>query len=158
LIDRCNNGTVTRDTASVHHCKKNWSKIKSLFIIPITLTVFSISVEQNFCSSPLSFYKITQVGKKTLTLLMETNPIPGSKKYFRCICLNSVGTALSVSRIFSISPPLRTKQLSFILKCIVNTTKYTEPECKTFKEPKNLFQGISAASLYVVCKHSTDEV
>ena len=32
---------------------------------------------------------------------METNPISGSKKYFRCICLNSVGTALSVGRIFS---------------------------------------------------------
>ncbi len=44
---------------------------------------------------------------------METNSIPGSKKYFRCICLNSVGTALSVGRIFSIpSPPphLHTKQ------------------------------------------------
>jgi hypothetical protein len=37
---------------------------------------------------------------------METNPIPRSRKCFRCICLNSVGTALSVGRIFSIySPP-----------------------------------------------------
>ena len=40
-------------------------------------------------------------------LLMETNPISRSKKYFRCICLNSVGTALSVGRIFSISSPPR---------------------------------------------------
>jgi hypothetical protein len=31
---------------------------------------------------------------------------PSVKKYFRCICLNSVGTALSVGRIFSISSPL----------------------------------------------------
>jgi hypothetical protein len=50
---------------------------------------------------------ITEVGIKTLTLLMETNPIPRSKKYFRSICLNSVGIALSVGRIFSISSPPR---------------------------------------------------
>jgi hypothetical protein len=85
------------------HCKKNWSENKSLFRIPISPTVFSISVVQNLCTSPLSLFQITQVGKKTLTLLMETNSIPWSKKYFRCICLNSVGNALSVGRIFSMT-------------------------------------------------------
>ena len=89
------------------HWKKNWSENKSLFWIPISPTVFSISVVQNLCTSPLSLFQITQVGKKTLTLLMETNSIPWSKKYFRCICLNSVGNALSVGRIFSISSPPR---------------------------------------------------
>jgi hypothetical protein len=34
--------------------------------------------------------------------MMERNPISWSKKYFCCICLISVGTALSVGRIFSI--------------------------------------------------------
>ncbi len=38
---------------------------------------------------------------------METNPIPRSRKCFRCICWNSVGTALSLGRIFSISSPPR---------------------------------------------------
>ena len=31
---------------------------------------------------------------------METNSITWLKKYFRCICLNGVGTALAVGRIF----------------------------------------------------------
>ncbi len=84
------------------HCKKNWSENKSLFRIPITPTVFSISGVQNLCSSPLSFFKIIEVGKRTLTLRMETNSISMSKKYFRCICLNKVGTFLSVSSFFSI--------------------------------------------------------
>jgi hypothetical protein len=34
---------------------------------------------------------------------METNSIPWSKKYFRCICLNSVVNAPSVGRIFSMT-------------------------------------------------------
>ncbi len=38
------------------HCKKNWSENKSLFRIPIPPTVFSISVVQNLCSSPLIFF------------------------------------------------------------------------------------------------------
>jgi hypothetical protein len=98
------------------HCKKNWSENKSLFRIPIPPTVFSISVVQNLCSSPLTFFKIIEVGKKTLTLLMETNSISMSKKYFRCICLNMVGSVLSVSRIFSIPPPFplaQSRALSF---------------------------------------------
>jgi hypothetical protein len=58
---------------------------------------------------------------------METNPIPRSKKYFRCICLNSVGSALSVGRTFSISPPPAHKaEYEAVLKCKVNTTKYTQ--------------------------------
>ncbi len=88
--------------AEQHTVKKRVGK-KSLFRIPISPTVFSISVVQNLCTSPLSLFQITQVGKKTLTLLMETNSIPWSKKYFRCICLNSVGNALSVGRIFSMT-------------------------------------------------------
>ncbi len=87
------------------HCKKNWSENKSLFRIPIPPTVFSISAVQNLCSSPVAFLKIIEVGNKNLTLLMETNSISLSKKYFRCIGLNRVGTVLSVSRIFSIPPP-----------------------------------------------------
>ncbi len=63
------------------HCKKNLSENKSLFRIPIPPTVFSISVVQNLCSSPLSFFKIIEVGKITLTLLMETNSISLSKKF-----------------------------------------------------------------------------
>jgi uncharacterized membrane protein len=85
------------------HCKKNWSENKSLFRIPISPTVFSISAVQSLCTSPLSLFQITHVGKKTLTLLMETDLIPWSKKYFRCICLNNVGNALSVGRIFSMT-------------------------------------------------------
>jgi hypothetical protein len=65
---------------SMMHCKKNWSENKSLFRIPIPRTVFSISVIQNLCSSPLSFFKIIEVEKRTLTLLMETNSISLSKK------------------------------------------------------------------------------
>ncbi len=61
------------------HCKKNWSENKLLFRIPISPTVFSISVVQNLCTSPLSFFKITQEGKKNLTLLMETSSIPWPK-------------------------------------------------------------------------------
>jgi hypothetical protein len=38
------------------------------------------------------------------------------EKYFRCICLNSVGTALSVGRIFS-TPPPRTEQTRRIVYC-----------------------------------------
>jgi hypothetical protein len=88
--------------ASELHCKKNWSENKSLFRIPIPPTVFSISVVQNLSSSPLSFLKIIEVGKRTWTPLMETNSISLSKEYFRCIGLNKVGTFLSVSRFFSI--------------------------------------------------------
>ena len=57
------------------HCKKNWSENKSPFGIPIPPIVFSISLIQNLCSSPLAFLTIIEVGIKTLTLLMETNPI-----------------------------------------------------------------------------------
>jgi hypothetical protein len=94
------------DSMSVStHCKKNWSENNSPFGIPIPPIVFSISVIQNLCSSPLAFLKFIEVGIKTLTLLMETNSISLSKKNFHCICLNRVGTVLSVSRIFSIPPP-----------------------------------------------------
>jgi len=48
----------------VVHCKKNWSENKSLFRIPISPTVFSISAVQSLCTSPLSLFQITQVGKK----------------------------------------------------------------------------------------------
>jgi hypothetical protein len=54
---------------------------------------------------------------------METNPIPRSKNYFRCIWLNSVGTVLSVGRIFSISPPSPHKA----------TKIYTEMHSKHYK-------------------------
>ncbi len=94
--------TVCKLILLIMHCKKNWSENKSLFRIPIPRTAFSISVVQNLCSSPLSFLKIIEVGKRTLTLLMETNSISLSKKYFRCICLKKVGAFLSVSRFFSI--------------------------------------------------------
>ncbi len=87
------------------HCKKNWSENKSPFGIPIPPIVFSISLIQNLCSSPLAFLTIIEVGIKTLTLLMEINSITLSKKNFRCICLNRVGTVLSVRRIFSTPPP-----------------------------------------------------
>jgi hypothetical protein len=49
-----------------------------------------------------------------------------SKKYFRCICLNSVGTALSLGRIFSISPPPPAHKADnqALLKRLGNNTKY----------------------------------
>jgi hypothetical protein len=90
---------------SSKHCKKTGQKIKRCLEFLSHGQFFFISAIQKLCSSPLSCFKITQVGKKTLMLLMETNPIPRSKKYFRCICLNSVGTAESVGKIFSTPPP-----------------------------------------------------
>ncbi len=74
--------------------------------------------------------KIIEVGKKTLTLLMETNSISLSKKYFRCIGLNT--------------PPPPRHKAEHLLKWIVNTHSRN---VKLFKEPKNRFQRINSTSL-----------
>ncbi len=47
---------VPSPQSGTKHWKKYWSEILSLFRITILPTVFSISVVQNLCSSPRSFF------------------------------------------------------------------------------------------------------